>query len=258
MTAAWAGWAKGRILWLPAAGWLAALGVVYTQWWQGLDGSWAPHDDSYFVTVMEIAPVLAGLIGIWGILPRMDWVDAQATTHPQRRDTIAATILAAAFALIPPLTRWLFTLNAAYTAFIPPDYTIADPAQLADALPTAVVWQLVPHIAGVLGLAILLTSILGRTFGPIAGLAGYIGILFIQGYRLAPALLPRMFDRTAPDAWVTPATGTILPSAILIAALAAFRLTHSGTTHPTRPTPGSARPRRHGIWQREQALRCPP
>ena len=232
MISGWMGWAKGRMLWLPAVAWAAALIIVYTQWWQWLDGPWAPHDDSYYVTLLEVGPVLAGLVSIWGILPRMDWIDAQAVTHPQRRDLVAMVALIGAFALISPLARWLFALSPFYTTFVPPAFTVADPAQLDDALPYGVIWQYVPHIAGVLGLAVLLTGILGRVFGPILGFLGYVGVLFIQGHRLAPMLIPRMLNRTAPDVWVTPTTGAIIPVAVIAIGLTIFRLSNSGTRRP--------------------------
>jgi hypothetical protein len=241
MIAGWTAWARGRVLWLPVAAWLVALVLVYTQWWQYM-GVPSPHADEYLITLLEIAPVMAGLVAIYGILPRMDWIDAQAVTHPQRRDLTAAAVLVGAFALIPPLVRWLFSLHPFYTVFVLPESSAADPANLGRALPYSIIWPYVVFIAGVLGFALLATGFLGRTCGPILGLLGYFAVLCVQGYRLAPALIPRVLDRTETGEFVMPPTGAIVPIATLIVGLAVFRLSESGVVRANGWFRGVRRP----------------
>jgi hypothetical protein len=221
--AGWRGWAKGRSLWLPFSAWVAALVAVYTRWWVSSDGPWAPFEDPHYISALQFVPILAGLVAFYGILPRMDWIDAQAITGPYRRDVTAAVMLIAAFAAISPLMRVLFDLNSFYTNFVPENFRVADPTRLDEDLPFFWFVESGIVVAAVLGCTCLMVSLIGRTLGPISGLLCYAAILVIQGYRLAPALFPRIDQLTLPiTAYATAALTIVL-------GLAAFRLSKSGT-----------------------------
>lgn len=211
--AGWRGWASGRRLWLPAVLWPIAVVVVYTRWWLGTAGPWAPPDDPYGPSLRSLAPFLGGTLALYGVLPGVDWVDLQAVTHPQRRDTIAVGVVIAAFAGIAPLVRHLYDLSDIQTLFIP---EVIEAAPFRDFLVSGL------HTAAVLGATCAAVGIFGRVFGPIAGLACYLGMLTIQGYRLAPALIPRLPDPHPPLA----IAGALLT---VVVGLACFRLTRSGT-----------------------------
>jgi hypothetical protein len=186
----WLSWAKGRSLWLPAVAWIAAILFVYTLWCYKVFGFWAPYYDDYGISALEIAPIVAGLIAIYGILPRMDWIDAQAISHPQRHDSIAAVTLVCSFALIPPLARWLFSLSDFYVNFIPVKYRYPGQDWL-QAIPYNVIWVYAAFIVGVLGLGILMAGLAGRTVGPILGLLSYAAILYISGISACPRAHPK-------------------------------------------------------------------
>ncbi|MGC3952910.1 MAG: hypothetical protein QM804_01425 [Propionicimonas sp.] len=214
----WRVWASGRRLGLSLALWLAALLIVYFRGWPGMLGPWAPSNDEYAASLWTFVPFATGAMALWGILPRADWIDLQAVTHPHRRDTMAAAVVIAAFAGIQALVGWLYNLDDRLTWFIP-EALIVFPVEiyLLGALQTA----------ALLGASCGMVGLLGRTLGPIAGFACYLGLLLIQGYRLAPALIPRLGDDHSPWSY----TGAALT---VVLGLAAFRLTRSGTQPGSR------------------------
>lgn len=213
MTAGWRGWASGRQLWLPVAMWLLALVVVYTRWWNVMEGPWSPSDDIYGPSLRSFAPFLGGAIALYGILPAADWIDLQAVTRPHLRDALAAGAVVGAFAGIPPLVRWLYDLNDLYILFVPEAIQVNSfRAFLLSGI----------EVAAVLGATCAMLGLSGRLFGPMMGLVCYAGLITIQGYRLAPALIPRLSD---PHSALS-VTGAFLTVAF---GLAVFRLTRSGT-----------------------------
>lgn len=205
-------WASGRRLGLSLTLWAAALLIVYFRGWPGMLGPWAPENDEYAASLWTFVPFATGAMALWGILPRADWIDLQAVTHPHRRDAIAAAVVIAAFAGIQALTGWLYNLDDRFSWFMP-EALVVFPVEiyLLGALQTA---ALLAATCGMVGL-------LGRTLGPIAGFACYLGLLIIQGYRLAPALIPRLGDDHSPLSYAGAALTVIL-------GLAAFRFTRSG------------------------------
>lgn len=209
----WRSWAAGRRLGLTLTLWVAALLVVYFRGWPGMIGPWAPENDQYAASLWTFVPFATGAMALWGILPRTDWIDLQAVTHPHRRDTIAATVVIAAFAGTQALVGWLYNLDDRFTWFVP-EALVVFPVEiyLLGALQTA---ALLGAVCGMVGL-------LGRTLGPIGGFACYVGLLTIQGYRLAPALIPRLGDERSPASFA----GALLT---VVLGLTAFRLSRSGT-----------------------------
>lgn len=208
----WRAWASGRRLGLSLALWIAALLIVYFRGWPGMLGPWAPENDQYAASLWTFVPFVAGAMALWGILPRADWIDLQAVTHPHRRDAIAAAVVMAAFAGIQALTGWLYNLDDRFSWFMP-EALVVFPVEiyLLGALQTA---TLLGATCGMIGL-------FGRTLGPIAGFACYAGLLIIQGYRLAPWLIPRLADERTPASYL----GAVLTVAL---GLTAFRVRHSG------------------------------
>lgn len=208
------GWASGRRPRLVAGMWVLAFALVYLWWW--VAGIWpgSPWEDNYGIFLISAAPTLAGAMALYGILPGIDWVDQQAVTHPQRRDTVAAGVIAVVFAGIPPLARWLFDVTTLYLRFVsetrlpPPD--------------ARYFWMWGLETGVVLAATCGMVGLLGRLLGPLMGLACFAALLTIQGYRLAPELIPRVDGPHSALAFA----GALLTVAI---GLAAFRLSRSGT-----------------------------
>jgi len=82
-------------------------------------GPWAPENDQYAASLWTFVPFATGAMALWGTLSRADWIDLQAVTHPHRRDTIAATVVIAAFAGTQALVGWLYNLDDRFTWFVP-------------------------------------------------------------------------------------------------------------------------------------------
>lgn len=209
----WRGWASGRQLWLPVVAWVLALMVVYVRWWGIMTGPWSPYDDLYGPSPRGFVPFLGGAVALYGILPRADWIDLQAVARPQRRDTIVAALVVGAFGAIPPLVRWLITLSNFYTWFKPENIQLNSVSAFAL---TGL------EVAAVLGATCGMVGLVGRRFGPIAGLVCYAGLITIQGYRLAPVLIPRLGDPHSSWSYL----GVLLT---VVLGLTAFRLSRSGT-----------------------------
>ncbi|MGC3952909.1 MAG: hypothetical protein QM804_01420 [Propionicimonas sp.] len=209
----WRGWASGRRPWLPAVAWVLALVVVCVRWWGVMTGPWSPYDDLYGPSLRGFAPFLGGAVALYGVLPRADWIDLQAVVSPQGRDTVAAAAVVVTFAAIPSLVRWLFTVSDFHTWFAPEN------VQLNSARAFALTGL---EVAAVLGATCGMVGLVGRRFGPIAGLVCYAGLITIQGYRLAPALIPRLGDPHSPWSYL----GALLT---VVLGLTAFRLSRSGT-----------------------------
>ncbi|MEA5053611.1 MAG: hypothetical protein VB093_09240 [Propionicimonas sp.] len=188
------------------------MALVYLRWWLGTAGPWAPPDDEYGPSLRSFAPFVGGLVAIYGVLPAMDWIDLQAVTHPQRRDTLAVGVVLVAFAGVAPLVRWFYEVSDLHRLFIPEVIQLA-PAR--DFLVSGL------HTAAVLGASCAMVALLGRRLGPAAGLVCYLGMLTVQGYRLAPGLIPRLGD---------PQSVVSVIAALLTAllGLVAFRLSRSG------------------------------
>lgn len=220
MISGWRGWASGRRVWLTVGAWVVCLALVYMWWWVGTDGPWAPFEDAYYARLWSFGPVIAGSVAIYGILPGLDWVDLQAVTHPHRRDAVAAGVLVAAFALIPPLARWLFGLGNFYANFIPSD-RLPDPNALDDIVPASVFWLVAVEVATVLGATLLLTAAVGRLIGPLTGPVCHLALLTVMGYRLAPAWFPRLDEA---QGWLPVVAGVT----VMAIGIAAFRLSRSG------------------------------
>lgn len=213
------GWAGGRLSWLPASAWLLTVLVVYALWWVGGSGPWSPFEDQHYVWMNVLAPVVAGSIAAYGILPRVDWVDQQAVTRPQWRDTVALALLLVAFSVVPLLARWLLSLGDAYLFFAPEGTQSS--VQFLDPNFVAASWRYSLDVATVLAAMCLLVAVVGRRLGPLTGPACLLALLYMQGYRLAPAWFPRVDD---PSDW-RPAA---LVAALVVGGLAAFRLSSSG------------------------------
>lgn len=228
MITGWRGWVYGRRLWLPAVLWVLAVAVVYVWWWVRADWPWTPDDDRYSTVIVGIIPALTGALALYGVLPGQDWVDLQAVTHPQRRDTLAAGLIIVAFAALPPLVRWLFTLNTFYLRFVPGDI-LSDPLALEGVAPLYLFWGLAFETGIVIGATCLVTGVVGRLLGPLMGIVCYSSLLTIQGYRMMPFAFPRLGDDRSELSLVT---GTL----VVAIGLMAFRVSRSGA----RPLIGSA------------------
>lgn len=218
MMESWRSWASGRPLWLPLALWALTLLIVYPLGWSGMTSPLAPSDDGQAIAVWSFVPFFSGALALYGIVPRADWIDLQAVTHPHRRDTVAAAVLITAFAGVAPLVGWLWTWYRPHSWFMP---------DALDLFPFEIFALGGLQTAAVLGATCAMVGLLGRTLGPIAGFACYLGLLTIQGYRLSPALIPRLPDEHPPLSFA----GAALTVTI---GLAAFRLTRSGTQPVTR------------------------
>lgn len=218
----WRGWASGRQPWLTAGLWVAALLCTYLWWHQGAGWPFAPFEDQYGIYVIGAAPAFAGAMAIYGLLPGLDWVDLQAVTRPQRRDTIAAGLLVVAFAAIPPLVRWLFTLSTFYLRFMPESRQPANPASPDAPVPFHYFWHFGLGVGITLGATVLLVGVAGRFLGPLTGILCYAVLLTIQARRLAPGLFPRL-DESETALSVTLALLTVAIG------LTVFRLSRSGT-----------------------------
>ncbi|MEA5116017.1 MAG: hypothetical protein VB036_00195 [Propionicimonas sp.] len=216
------GWASGRQLWLPAGLWGLSLVAVYLGWWAGSDGPWAPFSDPYYTRVMSFVPSLAGAAALYGILPQLTWIDRQAVSHPQRWDTVAAGGVITSFAALPPLVRWLFALNPFYARFVP-ENLLPDPSALDEAAPFHYFWFLMVETAAVLGATCVMIGLLGRLFGPLAGIGCYLALLVSQGYRLAPGLVPRLDQ---PHSVVS----VLVALLAVVLGLVAFRSSRSGAS----------------------------
>lgn len=218
----WRGWASGRQLWLAVGLWVAAAGSVYLWWWGVADWPWAPWGDSYSINAVGAVPALAGAMAIYGVLPGADWIDLQAVTRPQLRDTIAAGLLVVAFAAIPPLTRWLFTLGDFYLTFLPKDRLFSWGASPDELVPSHYFWYFGFGVGMTLGATLLLVGTFGRLFGPLTGILCYSLLLTVQSWRLAPSLFPRGDE---PQTTLSLTTGLLT----VVVGLIVFRLSRSGT-----------------------------
>jgi hypothetical protein len=214
----WRGWAAGRRLGRSLTLWVAALLIVHFHGWPGMTGPWAPANDEYAASLWTFVPFAAGAMALWGILPQADWIDLQAVTYPHRRDSMAAGVVIVAFAGIQALVGWLYHLDDRLTWFLP---------EALEVFPVEIYLLGALQTAALLGATCGMVGLLGRTLGPIAGFACYLGLLIIQGYRLAPALIPRLGDEHSAVSYLG-ATLTV------IIGLTVFRLSRSGT----RPTVG--------------------
>ncbi|MCW5952315.1 MAG: hypothetical protein KIT69_08665 [Propionibacteriaceae bacterium] len=217
----WRGWASGRQLRLTGGLWALAFVGVYVWWWRAVDWPWASFGDSYSINVVGVVPALAGAMAIYGVLPGADWIDLQAVTHPQRRDTIAAGLLVVAFSAIPPLVRWLFTLSDFYLNFVS-EGALAGWMATPDApVPFHYFWDFGLGVGITLGATLLLVGVVGRPLGPLTGVLCYSGLLTLQSWRLAPGLIPRLDE---------PRTALSLTTGLLtvVIGLTVFRLSRSG------------------------------
>lgn len=217
----WRGWASGRQPWLTVGLWLAAVGSVYLWWWGRADWPWVPWGDPYSINAVGAIPALAGAMAIYGVLPGADWIDLQAVTRPQLRDTITTGLLVVAFAAIPPLARWLFTLGDLYLTFLPEDRVFSWQVG-ADVLPFPHFWAFGLGVGTALGATLLLVGVFGRLLGPLTGILCYSALLTIQSWRFAPTLIPRVYE---------PHTALSLSAGLLtvVLGLVGFRLSRSGT-----------------------------
>lgn len=218
----WRGWASGRRPWQVGALWVAAFVTVYVWWWRAADWPWAPFSDSYSINVVGVVPALAGAMAIYGVLPGADWIDLQAVTHPQRRDTVAAGLLVVAFSAIPPLVRWLFTLGDFYLNFVSEDALWGWEASPVELVPFHYFWDFGFGVGMTLGATLLLVGAFGRLFGPLTGILCYSLLLTVQSWRLAPSLFPRGDE---PQTALSLTTGLLT----MLLGLTVFRLSRSGT-----------------------------
>lgn len=201
---------------MPLALWVAALLIVYFRGWPGMLGPWAPENDEYAASLWTFVPFATGAMALWGILPRAAWIDLQAVTHPHRRDTMAAAVLIAAFAGTQALVGWLYNLDDRFTWFVP---------EALEVFPVEIYLLGALQTAALLGATCGMVGLLGRTLGPVAGFGCYAALLIIQGYRLAPALIPRLGDERSAVSYLGATFSVVI-------GLTVFRLSRSGT----RPT----------------------
>lgn len=219
-----AGWRSGRAWWLPPVAAGGALIPLYAVWWPAFDGPWAPFNEPRYVQVAELVPILTGIIALYGVLPRMDWIDLQSPKRIRVYDTLAAVALVCGFGILPTFARWLWSLSDLYTNFVPPNLALADPSKLAETAPYSAFLATGANIVIVLCLACLITALLGRTLGPAGGVVAFALLLVAQGFLGLPFLAGRgvgLYTLTAPDVVFVACTAAV--------SMAAYHWTAAGT-----------------------------
>ena len=219
-----ANWWAGRFWWISVAALLVTFVLLYMFWWQVADGPWSPPNEPRYAQMMEVAPIIGGIIALYGILPKFDWIDQQSPKPIRIYDTAAALIVIVVFALLTTLVRWLWSLSDFYTRFLPMDMVIKNPAMLDEAVPYAAVFAFSANVAAVLGLACLTTALIGRTLGPTSGIVWFALLLIAQGHLKLQLLVVPGYGIPTLE------TGdTFLVGAILAVSLIAYYLTAAGT-----------------------------
>lgn len=175
-------WARGRSLWVTALSVLLTSLALYLWWPVPFDGPWAPINDPRYVQMHELLPIIGGAVALYGIQPRLDWVDLQSPRPILPFGTFAAGLVIAVFTGLPLLVRWLWSVTDLYSVFLPDGNVLADPAQLAILAPYGYFAAFGCNVVVVLSLACLTTALAGRTFGPVSSILWFAVLLIGQGH----------------------------------------------------------------------------
>jgi len=175
-------WAGGRSLWLTASSVVLTTAALYLWWWLPFDGPWAPINEPRYVQMHELLPIIGGATALFGIQPRLDWVELQSPRPLAALGTLAAGLIVALFAFLPLLVRWLWSVTDLYVAFMPAGSVFTDPRLLADLAPPGYFVAFGCNIVAVLALACLTTALVGRTFGPVSSILWFAALLVAQGH----------------------------------------------------------------------------
>lgn len=173
------GWRSGRTLWLTVAAWVATLGLLYAWWWRAFDGPWAPPDDPRYVQLFELLPIVGSIVALYGVQPRLDWIELQSPRPTRTLNTVAAGAVVVAFALLPLLTIWLWHHSDLYTLFVPEMYTYLRQGEFGT---YSLFGAFACNTIIVLGLACLTTAFVGRALGPLSAIVWFALLLVAQGH----------------------------------------------------------------------------
>ena len=55
-------------------------------------GPWAPHDANRWVMLFEVVSIAGGIAGLYGIVPRLAWVERQSPRAIRARDAAASAV----------------------------------------------------------------------------------------------------------------------------------------------------------------------
>ena len=213
------GWRSGRALWLPVAAFVVGTLVLYPFLYVAFTGPWAPYDANRWVMLLEVVPIAGGIAGLYGIVPRLAWVERQSPRAIRARDAAASAVVIAAFSALPIFVRWLWGLSAFHAVFLPPErrlWLVGE--ELAVTAPFGWFAAFGLNIAAVLALACLTTRIIGPLLGPASAALWFVGLLVAQGYGRWP--IGTRADQVAP-------TFTAPDAALALALIAAGALASS-------------------------------
>jgi len=165
---------------------LAAALIISIRWWYlviptHLLGAFQAR----WVSTLEMAPTLGGMIAIAAIAPRLPGTDALAVTSRRVTSTAAAVTVAFLGSATAPLAFLL--LSMAPEAWVPAreNYLLPGEGVLA-AIPANALFMITANTVALLGLTLVLVALLGRHLGLGASLAAFVGILLLQSSSLAP------------------------------------------------------------------------
>ena len=213
------GWRSGRALWLPVAAFVVGTLVLYPFLYVAFTGPWAPYDANRWVMLLEVVPIAGGIAGLYGIVPRLAWVERQSPRAIRARDAAASAVVIAAFSALPIFVRWLWGLSDFHAVFLPPErrlWLVGEEVSVTAPIRWFAAFGL--NIAAGPALACLTTRIIGPLLGPASAALWFVGLLVAQGYGRWP--IGTRADQVAP-------TFTAPDAALALALIAAGALASS-------------------------------
>lgn len=172
-------WSAGRALLLSIVAVTVTMSLLYLWWWVSIDGAWAPRDDPRYVQMHELLPILGGMVALYGVQPRLDWIDLQSPRPMSSFNTVAAGVVIVTFASLPLLAIWLWHFTDVYALFLPEGIGLTEKGVLPN---FSYFIAFACNIITVLGLACLTTALVGRALGPLSAIVWFALLLLSQGH----------------------------------------------------------------------------
>lgn len=204
------------------------LGLLYPWWWVPIDGPWAPPENPRYVQMYELLPILGATVALYGVQPRMDWIDLQSPRPLAGFTTAAAGVVIATFALLPLVVLWLWRVSDFYALFLPEGMGLTEEGRL----PTYSFFiAFACNIIIVLGLACFTIALIGRALGPLSAIMWFALLLVIQGHLRWQGLASVAINRKPPEPSLL---GAAIAAATLTLGLYTYHRSAAGTQAVTR------------------------
>lgn len=175
-------WSRGRCPALTLGVLTIAIVLLYFWLHVPFTGPWSPVNDPRTVQMYELIPMAAGAIALYGIQPRLAWIDVQSPRPLRSANTLAAGCIAAVAAASAPVVRILWEYIPLYKVALPEESVLREATDLNDFFPTLHILAFSVNTIFILGLTLVSIALLGLRWGPMSWIFWFVLLLTLQGY----------------------------------------------------------------------------